>query len=64
MEIFYGEGGNKRIALSQEDALIFPSFIMHRAPREERDTHWTLVPWLTGQMADVITYIVSLREPP
>jgi PKHD-type hydroxylase len=47
-EIFYGDGHNNRIALSQGDALIFPSFIMHRALPVERGTRWTLVSWLTG----------------
>jgi PKHD-type hydroxylase len=47
-EIFYGEGANNRIALSQGDALIFPSFIMHRALPVQRGTRWTLVSWLTG----------------
>jgi PKHD-type hydroxylase len=47
-EIFYGEGSNNRIALSQGDALIFPSFIMHRALPVERGARWTLVSWLTG----------------
>jgi PKHD-type hydroxylase len=47
-EVFYGEGANNRIALTQGDALIFPSFIMHRALPVHRGTRWTLVSWLTG----------------
>jgi PKHD-type hydroxylase len=47
-EVFYGEGTNNRIALSQGDALIFPSFIMHRALPVHHGTRWTLVSWLTG----------------
>ena len=47
-EVFYGEGANNRIALSQGDALIFLSFIMHRALPVHRGTRWTLVSWLTG----------------
>jgi PKHD-type hydroxylase len=47
-EVFYGEGANNRVALSQGDALIFPSFIMHRALPVHRGTRWTLVSWLTG----------------
>jgi PKHD-type hydroxylase len=47
-EIFYGEGTNNRIALSQGDALLFPSFIMHRALPVRSGTRWTLVSWLTG----------------
>src|SRR6266436_6532799 len=31
IEVFYGEGSGNRIALGQGDALLFPSFIMHRA---------------------------------
>ncbi len=47
-EVFYGEGTNNRIALSQGDALIFPSFILHRALPVRSGTRWTLVSWLTG----------------
>ena len=47
-EVFYGDGANNRIALSQGDALIFPSFIMHRALPVHSGTRWTLVSWLTG----------------
>jgi PKHD-type hydroxylase len=47
-EVFYGEGVKNRIALSTGDALIFPSFIMHRALPVCRGTRWTLVSWLTG----------------
>ena len=48
-EIFYGNGLGNRIALGQGDALIFPSFIMHRALPVESGTRWTLVSWLTGR---------------
>jgi PKHD-type hydroxylase len=47
-EVFYGEGTANRIALGQGDALIFPSFIMHRALPVQSGTRWTLVSWLTG----------------
>jgi PKHD-type hydroxylase len=47
-EVFYGEGRENRIALDQGDALIFPSFIMHRALPVLSGTRWTLVSWLTG----------------
>src|ERR1700747_1299290 len=47
-EVFYGEGRNNRIALGQGDALVFPSFIMHRALPVESGTRWTLVSWLAG----------------
>jgi PKHD-type hydroxylase len=47
-EVFYGEGTQNRVALSQGDALIFPSFIMHRALPVKTGTRWTLVSWLTG----------------
>jgi PKHD-type hydroxylase len=47
-EVFYGEGRENRIALGQGDALIFPSFIMHRALPVLSGTRWTLVSWLTG----------------
>jgi PKHD-type hydroxylase len=48
IEVFYGEGTGNRIALGQGDALIFPSFIMHRALPVLSGTRWTLVSWLTG----------------
>jgi PKHD-type hydroxylase len=47
-EDFYGEGRNNRIALGRGDALVFPSFIMHRALPVHSGTRWTLVSWLTG----------------
>ena len=47
-EVFYGEGRNNRIALGRGDALVFPSFIMHRALPVHSGTRWTLVSWLTG----------------
>jgi PKHD-type hydroxylase len=49
IEVFYGEGINNRIALGQGDALVFPSFIMHRALPVHTGTRWTLVSWLTGR---------------
>jgi len=48
IEVFYGEGTANRIALGQGDALIFPSFIMHRALPVQSGIRWTLVSWLTG----------------
>jgi PKHD-type hydroxylase len=48
IEVFYGEGTNNRIALGRGDALIFPSFIMHRALPVQNGTRWTLVSWLIG----------------
>jgi PKHD-type hydroxylase len=48
IEVFYGDNTNNRIALGQGDALIFPSFIMHRALPVQSGTRWTLVSWLTG----------------
>src|SRR5438552_8680939 len=48
IEVFYGEGSGNRIALGQGDALLFPSFIMHRALPVQSGTRWTLVSWLTG----------------
>ncbi len=47
-EIFYGEGTNNRIALGQGDALVFPSFIIHRALPVQSGSRWTLVSWLIG----------------
>jgi PKHD-type hydroxylase len=47
-EVFYGEGRDNRIALGTGDALVFPSFIMHRALPVNSGTRWTLVSWLTG----------------
>jgi PKHD-type hydroxylase len=49
IEVFYGEGTCNRIALGRGDALIFPSFIMHRALPVQSGTRWTLVSWLTGR---------------
>jgi len=46
IEVFYGEKTSNRIALGQGDALIFPSFIMHRALPVQSGTRWTLVSWL------------------
>ncbi len=48
IEVFYGEGTSNRITLGQGDALVFPSFIMHRALPVQSGTRWTLVSWLTG----------------
>jgi len=48
IEVFYGEGSGNRIPLGQGDALIFPSFIMHRALPVHSGTRWTLVSWLIG----------------
>jgi PKHD-type hydroxylase len=48
IEVFYGQEMANRIALGQGDALIFPSFIMHRALPVQSGTRWTLVSWLTG----------------
>jgi PKHD-type hydroxylase len=48
IEVFYGEGTGNRIALGRGDALVFPSFIMHRALPVHSGTRWTLVSWLTG----------------
>jgi PKHD-type hydroxylase len=47
-EVFYGEGRENRVALGQGAALVFPSFIMHRALPVENGARWTLVSWLTG----------------
>jgi PKHD-type hydroxylase len=47
-EVFYGQETSNRIALGQGDALVFPSFVMHRALPVHRGTRWTLVSWLTG----------------
>jgi PKHD-type hydroxylase len=49
IEVFYGEGTGNRMALGQGDALIFPSFIMHRALPVQSGTRWTLVSWLIGR---------------
>jgi PKHD-type hydroxylase len=49
IEVFYGAGTSNRVALGQGDALIFPSFIMHRALPVQSGTRWTLVAWLTGR---------------
>jgi PKHD-type hydroxylase len=49
IEVFYGEGTGNRIALGQGDALVFPSFIMHRALPVQSGTRWTLVSWLNGR---------------
>jgi PKHD-type hydroxylase len=48
-EIFFGEGAANRITLGQGDALVFPSFVMHRALPVQSGTRWTLVSWLTGR---------------
>jgi len=48
IEVFYGEKTTNRIVLSRGDALIFPSFIMHRALPVCSGARWTLVSWLTG----------------
>jgi PKHD-type hydroxylase len=48
IEVFYGERTCNRLALGRGDALIFPSFIMHRALPVRSGTRWTLVSWLTG----------------
>jgi PKHD-type hydroxylase len=48
IEVFYGEGTNNRMALGQGDAVIFPSFVMHRALPVRSGARWTLVSWLTG----------------
>src|SRR5271157_256923 len=48
IEIFYGEETGDRVVLGQGDALIFPSFIMHRALPVQSGTRWTLVSCLTG----------------
>ena len=47
-EVFYGEARDNRIALGTGDALVFPSFIMHRALPVHNGTRWTLVSWLAG----------------
>ena len=49
IEVFYRKGTGNRIAFGQGDALIFPSFIMHRALAVQRGTHWTLISWLAGR---------------
>ena len=49
IEVFYGEGTVNRIALGQGDALIFPSFIMHRALPVQSGIRWTVVSWLIGR---------------
>jgi PKHD-type hydroxylase len=49
IEVFYGEGAGNRIALAQGDALVFPSFVMHRALPVQSGARWTLVSWLTGR---------------
>jgi PKHD-type hydroxylase len=49
IEVFYGEGTSNRIALGQGDALVFPSFIMHRALPVHSGSRWTVVSWLTGR---------------
>jgi predicted 2-oxoglutarate/Fe(II)-dependent dioxygenase YbiX len=49
IEVFYGEETGNRIALGQGDALVFPSFIMHRALPVQSGTRWTLVSWLNGR---------------
>lgn len=48
LEIFYGERGDNRAALRQGDAVVFPSFVMHRACPVTRGQRWSLVAWLTG----------------
>jgi PKHD-type hydroxylase len=47
IEVFYGAASG-RVALDQGDALVFPSFIMHRALPVTSGTRWSLVSWLTG----------------
>lgn len=48
IEVFYGEGHGNRIAIVPGDALIFPSFIMHRALPVQNGIRWALVSWITG----------------
>ena len=47
-EVFYGRTTNNQITLAGGDALVFPSFVMHRALPVQSGTRWTLVFWLAG----------------
>jgi len=48
IEIFYGDDINPRVSLNAGDALVFPSFVMHRACRVQSGVRWSLVLWING----------------
>jgi hypothetical protein len=48
LEIFYGDKRDNRLPLGIGDAVVFPSFIMHRAVPVTRGTRFSLVWWLLG----------------
>jgi PKHD-type hydroxylase len=47
LEVFYGNAPG-RIFLRQGDAVVFPSYIMHRALEVQQGVRWSLTAWLTG----------------
>lgn len=48
-EIFYGSQANPLVKLSAGEALLFPSYVMHRAVPVTSGVRWTLVTWFSGE---------------
>jgi PKHD-type hydroxylase len=48
VEIFYGDKIDNTQKLKTGDAIIFPSFVMHRAAPVVDGTRWSLVSWFLG----------------
>jgi PKHD-type hydroxylase len=49
IEIFYGDDVNPKVKLNAGDALVFPSFVMHRASQVQSGVRWSLVLWVNGR---------------
>jgi PKHD-type hydroxylase len=47
-EIFFGSQSNPTIKLPAGEAILFPSYVMHRAVAITRGLRWTLVVWFCG----------------
>jgi PKHD-type hydroxylase len=47
LELFFGAAPG-RVSLRQGDAVVFPSYIMHRALAVNSGVRWSLTTWLTG----------------
>lgn len=48
IEVFYGQSIENKVDLDTGDAVVFPSFVMHRASMVDSGTRWSLVLWLNG----------------
>jgi len=49
-EIFYGDSTDNHLHADIGDAVVFPSYVMHRAAMVTSGVRWSLVIWITGPL--------------